>query len=327
MTHNKNGAPFVPCYPPEVFGDMGIDHRKTIEKLMESSRDKTLLRAMVGSHWRFSDALPDLDVKCMGKILSQEKFNDVFGGDLEVYIKALIKSREGELLQLDGSWVGIEDIPGVDAARLCRCCWHVQYATSEWQQCEMKTVGMPGAPGVKTLPADEPMKPEEMRRLGSTSVCRLDEQGKPIAMRRAKVLTWGQLLLLGAHNGHTAMEVFAAGSCMERILSDRERSWPRAENKMAKTIAYFGKGGKRHSRTSRQPLVPKGGLPAPAVVRDEGHGSGYPSGEPLQGPQSGYGHGHHGAPQVVHNTWWWQDPWGSNTWAASSSTWWHNGGQ
>ena len=116
--------------PPLYFADMAINHRKQLLARL----DETLH----GSHWCPSE-LPSIDKETFGQKLSDDVFQAKFMGDLGVYFKALLNSREGELLQLPGgSWVTIDEqtLPRL----LCRDCWHVQYArTREQRQAEGPT--------------------------------------------------------------------------------------------------------------------------------------------------------------------------------------------
>lgn len=61
--------------------------------------------------------------------------------------------------------------------------------------------------------------------IGSTTVCRVDAAGNIKSLKRARVVTWPQLFLLGEHNSFTAQEIFATGMLMERMTTARERAW------------------------------------------------------------------------------------------------------
>ena len=128
------GNQLVPVYPPEYFNDMAMHHRAEFFDLIKKG---------AASHWRLTNELPNLDKDKLGVPVTGKEFNSVFRGDHETFFKALFKIHEGELLQLSGSWKTLsqDDMQWV----LKWATWHVQYASSPWQQKAIHASGGPGA--------------------------------------------------------------------------------------------------------------------------------------------------------------------------------------
>ena len=112
---NTRGEAIQPALPPEFFADLSIHHRKELEDLTKT--------AAIGAR-RFTLAIPSIDKSSYGKKMNQHMFNRF--GSYQIWMKALLKSREGEVLQIDGSWVRADP-------EMCEMmeeigAWHVQYA-------------------------------------------------------------------------------------------------------------------------------------------------------------------------------------------------------
>ena len=217
-TVNGRGEPLVALSPPEYFGDMVIHHRKQLlEKIPSMSQS------------RFVKDLPSLDKDTLGQKLPKDVINRSCGGDMGKWFKAILKSREGELLQFDGSWKAAAEVDGGfpgGATTQCKAFWHCQYAQTWDQRLQMVALGMPGTGTPRSkIAIGSPLDLAQLRQIGNTTVCTIDGEGNPIKMREAKVVTWPQLFLVGAQNDFTAQEVFAAGWQLERIMTERVRPW------------------------------------------------------------------------------------------------------
>ena len=82
----------------------------------------------------------------------------------------------------------------------------------------------------------------DVMNIGTTTVCKIRRNGKPVAMREAKVVTWPQLFVLGGSQEFTAQEIFTTGWLCERIMSGRVRPW---KSDVSKAASLLGKGGKK----------------------------------------------------------------------------------
>jgi hypothetical protein len=208
----------VPKYPPEYFADMAISHRKTLAELLNNK----------DSHWRLLTQMPDLDKDKFGQLITTDEFEKTFDGRYDKYFNALCKIREGELLQFSGTWRPLT-IPTSDSRPRDIANMHVQYANSHRQRTLMEDQGLPGTPKKthrRPPGIAQKMSQEMLSRIGTTTVCKLGQNGNPKSMKEAKVVTWPQLFILGRQWGFSAMEIFATGSYMERIMSQRIRPTP-----------------------------------------------------------------------------------------------------
>ena len=240
-SENARGQPMEPAFPPEYFADMAIIHRKHLESMVR--------RPAPGQSWRFITDLPSLDKSTFGQKLPHSVFHSRFEGNLATYFKAFCKNREGELIQFGGAWVALEEASSIDWA-MQRDCWHVQYASTQAQRTVMVDMCLPGSGkkaslGGKGTPAPEgKLTLGQLRAIGTTTAVQVDNEGKPIAMREAKVVTWAQLFLMGDVAQFTAQEIFTAGCLLERITTERERSKSSTVSAMA---SLMSRGGKQES--------------------------------------------------------------------------------
>ena len=253
-THNSNGEELGPKSPPEYFADVVIHHRKKLTEMIPSLCLKLS---------RFVEDLPSLNADTLGQKLPKDEINRSCVADMATWFKAILKSREGELLQFDGSCKAAVEVDGGfpgGATTQCKGSWHVQYAQTWGQKNQMVFLGMPGTgePDSK-IAIDSPLDLAKLRKIGSTTVCIIDGQGNPTKMREAKVVTWPQLFLLGATNEFTAQEVFAAGWQLERIMTERVRPGNSDEKKAANIL-------KKNNKEGGQPE----GRPPLHVCRDRG---------------------------------------------------------
>ena len=244
-SENSRGQPLAPAFPPEYFADMAINHRKQLESMLRGRPERL---PALGHAWRFVTELPSLDKSTFGEKLSDIVFQTTFAGDLAVYFKALLKNREGELIQFDGAWVALDEPSSIDRA-MQRDCWHVQYALTQDQRELMVDMGLPGS-GKKPdiVGKGEPviggkLALQQLRAIGTTTAVQVDNEGKPIAMRWAKVVTWPQLFLMGDMVDFTAQEIFTAGCLLERIMTVRERPKSSKLSSMAWLMANNGSDG------------------------------------------------------------------------------------
>ena len=225
-----------PKSPPEYFADVAIHHRKKLTEMIPFLKLS-----------RFVEDLPSLNKDTLGQKLPKDEINRSCGGDMAKWFKAILKSREGELLQFDGSWKAAAEVDGGfpgGATTQCKAFWHVQYAQTWGQRLQMVALGMPGTgtPHSK-IAIGSPLDLAKLRQIGNTTVCTIDGEGNPIKMREAKVVTWPQLFLVGAQNDFTAQEVFAAGWQLERIMTERVRPWNSDEKKAANILKKNNKEG------------------------------------------------------------------------------------
>lgn len=124
-----------------------------------------------------------------------------------------------------------------------RYSWHVQYSRTAAQRQKMSALDLPGSQasiGVRAAIGGT-IALADVRDIGTTTVCKIHRNGKPVAMREAKVVTWPQLFLLGGLHEFTAQEIFTTGWLCERIMSGRVRPWKSDASKAASLMA------RRHS--------------------------------------------------------------------------------
>ena len=136
---NTNGQRMAPANAPEWFADLSIHHRTELEQKCDDYQSAAIGATGCGSTesdhnwWRFALELPDLDKDHFGLKLTQEKFSTVWGARVFEILKAIMKNREGELLQIKGEWTHVDDIEdNVSNNQIfsSREFWHVQYAKS-----------------------------------------------------------------------------------------------------------------------------------------------------------------------------------------------------
>jgi hypothetical protein len=124
---NSRGEIMTEKNAPEWFGDCAIHHRKALE--VECAGMEA-----IGASWcRFASELSCMDKDYFGQKLSDDVFWYTFKGQMDVYMKAFCKSREGETLQISGRWDRVEDLAAMhqlENAHSCQQLWHVQYAKS-----------------------------------------------------------------------------------------------------------------------------------------------------------------------------------------------------
>ena len=137
---NTNGQRMEHASAPEWFTDLSIHHRTKLEQ--ECDWHRQYQSAAIGATgrgstdhnwWRFARELPDLDKDHFGLKLTQEKFSTVWGASVFEILKAIMKNREGERLQIQGQWTPVDEIcDNVSNQRTfsSREFWHVQYAKS-----------------------------------------------------------------------------------------------------------------------------------------------------------------------------------------------------
>jgi hypothetical protein len=132
---NTNGQRMERANAPEWFADLSIHHRTELEQKCDDYQSAAIGATGRGSPewWRFAEELPDLDKDQFGLKLTQEKFSTVWGARVFEILKAIMKNREGELLQIKGEWTPVDDIDdNVSNNQIfsSREFWHVQYAKS-----------------------------------------------------------------------------------------------------------------------------------------------------------------------------------------------------
>ena len=212
FSENVRGEPLKPALPPEYFADMAINHRKQ------------LLESMLPGAQRFLTELPAFDKSTFGQKLSCTVFNTSFHGDFAAYFKAVLKNREGELIQFDSQWIRLDEEGSTRARHMD--CWHVQYALKQTQRQIMVDMNLPGCGKTTDFMRGTPggyLSLAKLRMIGNTTAVQVNSEGKPIAMMTAKVVTWAQLFLMGNAANFTAQEIFTAGCYLERIITERER--------------------------------------------------------------------------------------------------------
>ena len=136
---NTNGQLMAPANAPEWFADLSIHHRTELEQKCDDYHCQWQSAAIGATGrgspewWRFAEELPDLDKDQFGLKLTWEKFWTVWGARVFEILKAIMKNREGELLQIKGEWTPVDDIDdNVSNNQIfsSREFWHVQYAKS-----------------------------------------------------------------------------------------------------------------------------------------------------------------------------------------------------
>ena len=216
------GDPLQPADPIGYFMDLGLCHRREFIDAMRSPAET------------FVSKLHELDARSVGKALTMERFNDEFGADHQRWALDTLKALEGELLLFGAGWYKLPE----KRETMPSNTFHLQYATCEEQRKEMRKMGFPGcAPLIGRDGVPPELSKELMAHIGSTSVIKLDDKGRPHSMRYGNVVTWGQLYLLGLEQGYTAMDVFATGCRMEHMLAKRDNSWNSPEKRMSKKIS------------------------------------------------------------------------------------------
>jgi len=215
--YNARDEQHKPAFPVEYYADMSLNHKKIF------------MAAIIGNasdHLDLFQDLPCLDKDKAGQKLSMQQFNGQFRGDLACFFQAMFHTQEGSLLELDGSWEELGS--GCNHQLYQKEHWHLQYSEHQQMRDEMTWLKCPGSKLAhrrhqKIEDEQQLLTRQNLKKIGTTTCCKVDETGKPVAMREARVVTWGQLFLLGAANGFTAQTVWAAGQSMKRIITCRER--------------------------------------------------------------------------------------------------------
>lgn len=170
-----------------------------------------------------------------GRLVGQGDCNIRFGERLETFLKALVKWREGELLQFNGNWSQV-DPDWADAENgMAREWMHVQYARDATQRELMVQMGLPGSGKSK----DGHLSPGDLAAIGASTVMFFREDEGLVALREARVLTWPQLMMLGMERDYTCLETFVVGCLMEKICSVRERPW---KSELTRLVNGYEKG-------------------------------------------------------------------------------------
>ena len=238
---DSKGKPLQPADPIGYFMDLGIYHKKKFIDAMRSPPET------------FVSKLPELHACSVGKALTMERFNNEFEGDHQTWAHDALKALEGELLIFGAGWYKLPE----KRETMPSNTFHVQYATNEEQRNKMRKLGFPGcAPLIGREGVPPVLSKELMHNIGNTSVIKLDDKGRPHSMRYGKVVTWGQLYLLGLEQGYTAMDVFATGCRMEHMLAKRDNSWNSPEKRMSKKIKHHARQGTASkAKAKASPLV------------------------------------------------------------------------
>ena len=110
---------------------------------------------------------------------------------------------------------------------------NVKAAIGPWRERgSMVGKGLPGCmtPKHRRPAIGDSLEPTQLKEIGNMTICTLDKNGQPVAMREGLVVTWPQLFLLGANSNLSAMELFSVGYNLQRLLTMREPRAPRNEH-------------------------------------------------------------------------------------------------
>lgn len=224
FTETVDGKPLVPTTPPEWFDCFSFRILKQLMLILEGSAD--------GDQWgiskqkieRLVSVFPDLRAEYLGQCMPMGVFQGDFKGNSPKVIKAICKTREGEVLKLCGEWKGPFSTQDFDQMIRSKVCWHVQYGRDATQRWQLNHAHCPGSL-VANMNLASLLPINQVHGFGESNVLRFRDvpggQHECFFMWEGLVVTWPQMFLMGLQNGYTAMEIFAFGVHHEKVVARR----------------------------------------------------------------------------------------------------------